>query len=92
MGNRKVTLMIIQEQDKGRCNYYEIIGAGKLEVSKKSNYQCGGKEGFTVGVEWGKHGFAGGVLSKEDAMKLVEHILKELDLSKLRKIKLESLK
>ena len=56
--------------------YVDVPGAGKLEISKSSHYQCGGKTGFSFGVEWGKHGFAGGVIDTKDAIMLAEHILK----------------
>jgi len=40
-------------------------------------------------VEWGMHGYAGGVLSQEDAVKLAEHILKTCQIKMLRQKKLE---
>ena len=56
--------------------YFEVIGAGQIEISHSSEVHCGGETGFSFGVEWGEYGFAGGVLSKEEAIKLAEHILR----------------
>jgi hypothetical protein len=69
--------------------YFEVIGAGKIQISNSAKWSCGGKKGFSFGVEWGKHGVVGGVLSKKEAIKLAEHILKIVDLRKLRMEKLK---
>ena len=69
--------------------YFEVLGAGKIGISKSADHCCGGKEGFSIGVEWGKYGFAGGVISKEEAIKLADHILKLTNIKKLRKEKLK---
>lgn len=67
-----------------------IGGAGILELSKLPNWQTERITGFHLGVEWGKHGFAGGVLSQEDAIKLAEHIFMGTGHVKdLRRLKLE---
>lgn len=68
--------------------YFEVVGAGKIEISKFDGVQCGGKLGFSFGVEWGTHDYTGGVLSREEAIKLAEHILKYTDNINLRKHKL----
>jgi hypothetical protein len=64
-------------------NEYEVVGAGKLRISKENTAQCGGKVGFSFGVEWGQHGFAGGVISNEEAVRLAKHILRVNNLSQL---------
>ena len=71
--------------------YFDVIGAGKIQISKSAGWSCGGKKGFFIGVEWGRDGFCGGVISKEEAIKLAEHILKIVDQKRLRKEKLKSL-
>ena len=58
--------------------HFRVNGAGKIQITDDCQYRCGGEEGFSFGVEWGKHGFAGGVLPKEEARKLAEHILNAL--------------
>ena len=58
--------------------HFSVVGAGKIQISEDCQYLSGGEEGFSFGVEWGAHGFAGGVLSKEESKKLAEHILNAL--------------
>ena len=62
---------------------YEVIGAGNLRISKSCTWQCGGKQGFTLGVEWGKHDYAGGVISKEEAVMLARHIIRTVGLEEV---------
>lgn len=64
----------------------EVVGAGTIRISKSSKWQCGGKEGFSFGVSWGRHNFAGGVLSTEEAEKLAHHITKTIRYQKLKKL------
>lgn len=82
---------VIIAEDPERYIYLDIIGAGKLEISKSETYICGGEIGFSFGVEWGKHGYAGGIISQKNALKLAEHILKKLDNKRLRYLKLKNL-
>jgi len=58
--------------------HFRVNGAGKIQITDDYKYSCGGEEGFSFGVEWGKHGFTGGVLPKEEAKRLAEHILNTL--------------
>ena len=74
--------MCVQKRDNDYVDY-EVIGAGKLRISKTCTWQCGFKEGFNVGVEWGKHGFAGGVISKEDAIIMTRHIIRTVGLEEV---------
>ena len=74
--------MCIQKGDNDYVDY-EVIGAGNLRISNSCTGQCGVKKGFSVGVEWGKHGYAGGVISNEDAIKLARHILRTVNLGEL---------
>lgn len=74
----------ILEKDHVRNNYYKVVGAGELQVSKKANSDCGTiKNGFHIGVSWGKHGFAGGAISREDAWLLAKRIAVELKMDLL---------
>lgn len=57
---------------------FRVNGAGKIQITEDCQYSCGGEEGFSFGVEWGIHGFSGGVLPKDEAKKLAEHILNTL--------------
>ena len=51
---------------------FDVLGAGKLRITESNDCQCGGKTGFGIGVEWGKYGFAGGMLPNEEALKLLD--------------------
>ena len=58
---------------------FEVFGAGQLRISKSNKWECGCVEGFSIGVNWGKHGMNfGGVISNEQAKLLAEHILLKL--------------
>lgn len=62
---------------------YEVIGAGKLRISTSCTWQCGNKQGFSFGVEWGRNGYAGGVISKDDAVMLARHIIRTVGLEEV---------
>jgi precorrin-6B methylase 2 len=66
--------------------YYDITGAGKIRISESANWMTGDATGFSFGVEWGINGYAGGVLSVEDAEKLANHINLALRKHKLNKL------
>ena len=74
--------MCIRKRDNDYVDY-EVIGAGNLRISNSCTWQCGGKKGFSIGAEWGKHGYAGGVISNEDAIRLARHILRTVNLGEL---------
>lgn len=74
-----------------RYEYFDVIGAGRIEISKSADWKCGGKIGFSFGVEWGRNGFTGGVISREEAVLLAEYILNTIDKRKLRKRKLNNI-
>lgn len=52
-----------------------VNGAGKFIISYSDNWTCGGEKGFSVGASWGKYGYFGGTMPKEEARKLANHIL-----------------
>lgn len=64
--------------------YFNVLGAGRIQISKNPFYSIGKPRitGFHFGVEWGRHSFAGGVLGKEEALKLADFIYKKLGKSK----------
>jgi hypothetical protein len=63
------------EADNGDSHeYFKVYGAGNIAISKSSNYQCR-VNGFAFGVSWGRHQYAGGVLGKEEAIRLALFIL-----------------
>jgi hypothetical protein len=63
--------------------YFDVPGAGKIQIGKEPTCSTGGAKGFTFGVEWGQHGYAGGVLDKKEAVRLARHILRSVNLSEL---------
>lgn len=69
--------------------YFDVQGAGKIQIGKKPGAITGNAEGFSFGVEWGSNGYIGGVLDKKEAIKLAIHILKEVN--QLRDVNLEIL-
>lgn len=58
--------------------HFRVNGAGKIQITEDCQHLCGSEEGFSFGVEWGKYGFSGGVLPKDEAKRLAEHILNVL--------------
>ena len=58
-------------------------GAGKIQISKEPDSMTGGATGFSFGVEWGAHGYTGGVIDKKEAVRLARHILRSVNLSEL---------
>ena len=63
--------------------YFDVPGAGKIRLSLDTNCRTAGVDGFSFGVEWGQHGYAGGVLSKEESVKLAKFILRTVNLENL---------
>jgi hypothetical protein len=63
--------------------YFEVPGAGKIQISKEPDSSTGGAIGFSFGVEWGSNGYAGGVIDKKEAVRLARHILRSVNLSEL---------
>jgi hypothetical protein len=63
--------------------YFTVPGAGEIRLSRSTSFRTGGVEGFSFGVEWGEHGYAGGVLSKEEGVRLANFILRSINLDKL---------
>lgn len=63
--------------------YFNVPGAGKIQISTSTTVRTGGVEGFAFGVEWGRYGYAGGVLSKEESVRLANFILRSVNLDRL---------
>ena len=61
---------------------FDVIGAGQIELGNSPFCRCGGEIGFHFGVSWGKYGFTGGVLAKEEAKKLADFIYAQLEKNK----------
>ena len=63
--------------------YFEVPGAGKIQISNEPTSMTGGAFGFSFGVEWGAHGYCGGVIDKKEAVRLARHILRAVNLEEL---------
>lgn len=63
--------------------YFDVPGAGKIQIAKDPTWTTGGAKGFTFGVEWGGNGYIGGVLDKKEAVRLARHILRAVNLNEL---------
>jgi len=72
--NRKILL----PNNKLSYNYFKVLNAGTLKISKTNDYTKDNITGFNIGVSWGKLGYAGGVISNEDALKLANHIIENI--------------
>lgn len=55
---------------------FEVVGAGQISISDNDRAICGNSVGFLFETDWDKNfrHFAGGVLSRGDALKLADHI------------------
>jgi hypothetical protein len=71
------------EMNEENYEYFDVPGAGKIRIAKDPTWTTGGAEGFTFGVEWGQHGYAGGVLDKKESVRLARHILRSVNLNDL---------
>jgi len=69
--------------DEENYEYFEVPGAGKIQIAKEPTWTTGGAEGFAFGVEWGQHSYSGGVIDKKEAVRLARHILRSVNLNDL---------
>lgn len=73
----------IKKFNEENYEYFDVPGAGKIQIGKEPSATTGGAQGFSFGVEWGQHGYAGGVIDKKEAVRLARHILRSVNLSEL---------
>jgi hypothetical protein len=57
--------------------YFEVPGAGDICMSESCHHSTGQVVGFSFGVEWGRHGFCGGVIGRDEAKRMAEFILQK---------------
>ena len=55
--------------------HFDVPGAGKIELGDNCHSCTGRVVGFNFGVEWGRYGYAGGVLGRDEAKRMAEYIL-----------------
>lgn len=75
----------MEEYNEVEYIYFDVPGAGQIRLSRDTDCRTAGVEGFSFGVEWSRHGYSGGVLSKEEVVKLANFILRSVNLDKLIK-------
>jgi hypothetical protein len=73
----------IKKFNEENYEYFDVPGAGKIQIGKEPSAITGGAEGFGFGVEWGQYGYSGGVIDKKEAVRLARHILRSVNLSEL---------
>jgi hypothetical protein len=73
----------IKKFNEENYEYFDVPGAGKIQISKDPTWTTGGAKGFGFGVSWGGNGYTGGVLDKKEAVRLARHILRSVNLSEL---------
>jgi hypothetical protein len=57
--------------------YFEVSGAGDICMSESCHDSTGQVIGFSFGVEWGRYGFFGGVIGRDEAKRMAEFILQK---------------
>ena len=70
--------------------FFEVQGAGQIQIGKSPNCECGTATGFALGVEWGSHGYTGGVIDAEEAKKLADFIYDQLGCKIIKIIEVKS--
>ena len=65
------------QHNSERPIYFKVPGAGDIFMSKECHTHTGSACGFSFGVEWGIHGFSGGVLGRNEAKRMAEFILQK---------------
>lgn len=58
--------------------FFECRGAGNLEFGTNPHCRCGNAVGFHIGVSWGRYGYGGGVIGRDNAKRLAELILQKI--------------
>lgn len=61
----------------GEYIFFEVPGAGNICMSKSCHCSTGKVIGFLFGVEWGRYGFIGGVLGRDEAKRMADFILEK---------------
>jgi hypothetical protein len=54
---------------------FKVNGAGEIKMGNLLS-TCKNQLGIHIGVSWGKHGFIGGSIPKDEALKMALHIIK----------------
>ena len=60
---------------KEKYLYFEVPGAGKIQISDHCHCLISSAVGFSFGVEWTKHKYVGGVLGRDEALRMANYII-----------------
>ena len=60
--------------------FFNVGGAGDICISESLNHKTANSYGFSFSVEWGRYGFIGGVIDKDEAKRMAEFILSNLNI------------
>lgn len=58
--------------------YFDVSGAGNIKIIKEPHSLCGESCGFSFGVSWGRYGYSGGVLGRDEAKRMAEFMLAKI--------------
>lgn len=59
--------------------YFNVPGAGEISISNHAHSSTGNVVGFSFGCTWGRHGLLGGVLGRDEAKRLSEFLISEIN-------------
>jgi len=74
---RKKDALNYRKQNNIPSKYFDVLGAGDICISESCHHSTGQVVGFSFGVEWSSHPFCGGVLGRDEAVKMAEFILEK---------------
>lgn len=54
--------------------HFHVDGAGVVQIGNSASCRCGQSVGVSIGVSWGTHGYAGGVMDRKEVRKMISHL------------------
>jgi hypothetical protein len=54
--------------------HFAVVGAGEVEIGIHDHSRCGEAVGVAIGVSWGRHHYAGGVMDNAEVDRLIGHL------------------
>ena len=58
---------------------FEVVGAGRVQLSGNAGWRCGQAEGVAFEVSWTRYGMSGGVMDMAEMRKLRDYLNELLD-------------
>lgn len=56
---------------------FNVIGAGVIDFGPNAFSRCKGVYGFAFGCSWGRYGYTGGVIGREEALRMANFIIEK---------------